>query len=41
MARQAIVIPQGNIITPVNAKLVNSHRIGTSNGVAKDGSGLN
>jgi hypothetical protein len=35
------VIPQGNIITP-NSKMVNSHRIGTSNGVAKEGgSGLN
>ena len=34
MARQGIVIPQGNIITPVNGgKLGNSHRIGTSNGL--------
>ena len=42
MARQAIVIPQGNIITPVSGKLVNSHRIGTSNGMGqKDGSNLN
>ena len=41
MARQAIVIPQGNISTAVNGKLVNnSHRIGTSNGLgAKDASG--
>ena len=39
MARQAIVIPQGNIITPVNGKLVNSHRIGTSNGLGKDANG--
>ena len=36
MARQGIVIPQGNIITPVNAgKLGNSHRIGTSNGLVQ------
>ena len=49
MARQAIVIPQGNIITPVNAgKLGNSHRIGTSNGLGQKagensnvGTGLN
>ena len=33
MARQGIVIPQNNIITPVNGKIVNSHRIGTSNGI--------
>ena len=35
MARQAIVIPHqgGSIITPVSGKLVNSHRIGTSNGL--------
>ena len=37
MARQAIVIPQGNIITPVNGKLGNSHRIGTSNGLGQKG----
>ena len=38
MARQGIVIPQGNIITPVNGgKLGNSHRIGTSNGLGQKG----
>ena len=38
MARQAIVIPQGNIITPANGgKLGNSHRIGTSNGLGQKG----
>ena len=37
MARQAIVNPQGNIITPVNGKLGNSHRIGTSNGLGQKG----
>ena len=31
------MIPQGNIITPVNGKLVNSHRIGTSNGLGQKG----
>lgn len=42
MTRQAIVIPQGSIITPVSGKLVNSHRIGTSNGIgSKESSGLN
>ena len=40
MARQGIVIPQGNIITPVNGgKLGNSHRIGTSNGKGESGNG--
>ena len=42
MARQGIVIPQGNIITPVNGgKLGNSHRIGTSNGLGQKGEGGN
>jgi len=44
MARQALVIPQSNIITPVSGKMVNSHRIGTSNGIGQKeggGNGLN
>lgn len=39
MARQQIVIPQSNIITPVNGKLGNSHRTGTSNGLGKGEAG--
>lgn len=42
MTRQGIVIPQGNIITPVNGgKLGNSHRIGTSNGLGQKGESSN
>lgn len=35
MARQAILLPQNNITTPVNARMSSTHRIGTSNGESK------